>query len=151
MTSVSEVVMAALALHQVELEDIRQVKAGSRVVLRITVDGDGAAGRGLTLDEVADASHSVSQALDESGVMGDKAYVLEVGTRGVGAPLTKPAHWRRNIGRLVEVTVGGQTVTDRIVGADSTTVSLSGRTVPLAEITRAVVQVEMNRDDELED
>ncbi len=153
MASLRDVVEATLAQLQLDLEELTQAKAGSRTVLRITVDGDGAQGQGLSLDEVAAASRAISQALDDTGVMGERAYVLEVGTRGVDRPLTRPAHWRRNRGRLVEITrANGERTTARIIDSDAETVALSdGLTVPYSEITRAVVQVEMNRDDEEEE
>src|SRR5665647_3988133 len=93
-----------LADRGLELDDLVVVGAGSRSVLRISVDGDGPKGRGPLLDEVADATRAVSDALDESALTGTQSYVLEVSSRGVGAPLTKPVHWRRNTGRLVLVT-----------------------------------------------
>jgi ribosome maturation factor RimP len=77
--------------------------------------------------------------------MGEKAYVLEIGTRGVDAPLTKPAHWRRNIGRLVKVRMGdGEPTLDRIVSADDegAVMESTGR-ILYADVRKAVVQVEM--------
>src|SRR3712207_7985666 len=40
----------------------------------------------------------ISAALDSSDAVGDSAYTLEVSTRGIGRPLERPAHWRRNRG-----------------------------------------------------
>ena len=37
--------------------------------------------------------------------MGDFPYTLEVSSPGVDRPLTDPRHWRRAVGRLVQVTV----------------------------------------------
>jgi len=133
----------------IDLEEVRQTKAGSRTVVRITVDGDGGEGHGLSLDEVAEASQQISRALDDTNVMGDKPYVLEVGTRGVDRPLVTPAHWRRNTGRLVKVErSGGDPLTARIESADEQVVHLEGGlTLPYADVKRAIVQVEMNRED----
>ncbi len=153
MASLDDVVEEVLSRRHLELEGLSQAKAGSRTVLRITVDGDGPEGRGLTLDDVAEASREISQALDDSGAMGEKAYVLEVGTRGVDRPLTKPAQWRRNTGRLVKITgTEGEAVTARILGADDDAVHLStGQTLPFAQVAKAVVQVEMKREEEKEE
>jgi len=152
MAALNDLVESVLARRQIELEEITQTKAGSRTVVRITIDGDGAEGRGLTLDEVAEASQEISRALDDTGIMGEKAYYLEVGTRGVDRPLTKPAQYRRNAGRLVKITLAqGEPVVARIESATDDEVRLTtGMTVPFAEISRAVVQVEMKRD-EIED
>ncbi len=152
MASINDVIEGILEQRQIDCEELAQVKAGSRTVLRITVDGDGVSGRGLNLDEVAEVSQAISRALDDSGVMGERPYVLEVGTRGVDRPLTRPAQWRRNCGRLVAITrTTGDKLTARIDDADEETVRLAdGLTLPYAEITRAVVQVDMSRDEEEE-
>lgn len=149
MTSVKDVIESVAARHQIDIEEVAQTKAGSRLLLRIVVDGDGPDGRGLSLDDVAAVSRQISQALDDSNVMVDKAYVLEVGTRGVDRPLTKPAHWRRNIGRLVRITRRvGEPVTGRIESVTDQAVTLSdGLSLSYADVAKAQVQVEMNRDD----
>ncbi|MBI4899713.1 MAG: ribosome maturation factor RimP [Actinobacteria bacterium] len=133
-----------------ELDDLVVVGAGARSVLRITVDGDGPQGRGPLLDEVADATRAVSDALDASEETGSQPYVLEVSSRGVGAPLAKPAHWRRNLGRLVAVTLtDGTKLTGRITATsdDDATLVVDGspQTVSYGDVKRAVVQVELNR------
>ena len=92
----------------------------------------------------------MSAALDSSEVMGNAAYTLEVSSRGVSRPLERPAHWRRNRGRLVAVTtVDGNTILGRIVSADEKTVQLevdgASRGLALAEVSKALVQVELNR------
>ena len=153
MASLKDVVESVLVRRDIDLEEISQTKAGSRTVVRITIDADGAEGHGLTLDEVAAASQEISQALDDSAVMGERAYVLEVGTRGVDKPLTKPAHWRRNIGRLVKVTRrDGDPVVARIQAVGENDVRLSNDIViTFDQVAKAVVQVEMNRDEEKEE
>ncbi|MDR0284504.1 MAG: ribosome maturation factor RimP [Propionibacteriaceae bacterium] len=150
MPSVNDVVEPVLSCRGVELEELRQLKAGSRVVVRLTVDGDGASGRGLNLDEVAAVSQAVSAALDASDVMGDTPYVLEVGTRGVDRPLTKPAQWRRNRGRLIAVTLKtGELVTGRIADSDEVGVEVApDRRIAFTDVAKAQVQVEMNRGDD---
>ena len=108
-----------LAQFDLELEAVEVIPAGKRQLLRVVVDGDGATGTGPLLDDLAEASKALSAALDSSDAVGSTAYTLEVSTRGVGRPLERPAHWRRNRGRLVAVTTTeGATVTGRIVAAD---------------------------------
>jgi ribosome maturation factor RimP len=129
-----------------DVEAVELTPAGKRRILRIAVDGDD----GVTLDDVADATRTVSRVLDESDVMGEQPYTLEVTSRGVDRPLTLPRHWRRNADRLVRVTTtDGETVTGRIVGSsdDSATLDLDGarREVAYAEVAKALVQVEFNR------
>jgi ribosome maturation factor RimP len=139
-----------------DVEAVELTPAGKRRILRIAVDGDD----GVTLDDVADATRTVSQVLDESDVMGEQPYTLEVTSRGVDRPLTLPRHWRRNTSRLVKVTTSdGQTVTGRIVdsSAEAATLDVDGarHEIAYADVAKALVQVEFNRrtrsDDEGED
>jgi ribosome maturation factor RimP len=129
-----------------DVEAVELTPAGKRRILRIAVDGDD----GVTLDDVADATRTVSRVLDESDVMGEQPYTLEVTSRGVDRPLTLPRHWRRNVDRLVKVTTrDGQTVTGRIVDSseDAATLDIDGtrREVAYADVAKALVQVEFNR------
>jgi ribosome maturation factor RimP len=139
-----------LAQFDLELEAVEVIPAGKRSLLRVVVDGDGATGTGPLLDDLAEASKALSAALDSSDAVGSSAYTLEVSTRGIGRPLERPAHWRRNRGRLVNVTTSdGTSVTGRILGSDEQTVQLDvdGRlqSVALTDVTNALVQVELNR------
>lgn len=139
------VVAAALGDTGLDLEDIQLRKAGSRVLLRILVDRDG----GLTLDDAAEAARRISRGLDESGAMGERSYVLDVGSPGVDRPLTLLRHWQRNIGRLVRITAAEGALVARIDSAAGpapdqppSEVVVDGRMIPFAEVRRAVVQVE---------
>jgi ribosome maturation factor RimP len=139
-----------LAQFDLELEAVEVIPAGKRQLLRVVVDGDGATGTGPLLDELAEASKALSAALDSSDAVGSAAYTLEVSSRGVGRPLERPAHWRRNRGRLVSVTTtSGNSVVGRIVSADEGTVQLeidgSVRELALGDVGKALVQVELNR------
>src|SRR3954465_13368695 len=82
-----------------DLEAVDLTSAGKRRVLRVAIDKDG----GVTMDDIAAATREVSRLVDETGVMGEQAYTLEVSSPGVDRPLTLPRHWRRNAGRLVKV------------------------------------------------
>ena len=135
-----------------DVEAVEITPAGKRRVLRIAVDKDG----GVTLDDVADATRAVGDALDASDVMGEQPYTLEVTSRGVDRPLTLPRHWRRNAGRLVKVTmVEGGTTTARIGASDDEAVTLQTegknagepRRVTYPDIAKALVQIEFNRKD----
>jgi ribosome maturation factor RimP len=145
-----------------DLEDVTAQRAGSRQLLRVVVDGDG----GISLDDIAEVSQAVSEALDASDVMGEAPYDLEVTSPGVGRPLTLPRHWRRAAGRLVQVplTAGGE-LTGRVIEADDEGVVLElpgkkpgtageRRRLGYSELGRGKVQVEFNRPgtkDELDD
>ncbi|TDC00626.1 ribosome maturation factor RimP [Micromonospora fluostatini] len=151
-----------------DLEDLSVSRAGRRHVVRVIVDADG----GINLDAVAEVSRAVSAALDDAEAAGGDIvageYQLEVSSPGVDRPLTLPRHWRRNVGRLVKVTVrsvaavpgqraeqpaGDRQVTGRVVEADDERVVLetdAGRAeYGHAELGPGRVQVEFSRLDEI--
>ncbi|MDG4829663.1 ribosome maturation factor RimP [Solwaraspora sp. WMMD1047] len=136
-----------------DLEELTVSRAGRRHVVRVIIDGDGR----VSLDAVADASRAVSAALDKAeesdGDLIAGEYQLEVSSPGVDRPLTLPRHWRRNVGRLVKVTVrdaaGERPVVARVVAADDAgvTFDLAGGTVTWGhpELGPGRVQIEFNR------
>ncbi len=146
-----------------DLEELVVTPAGRRSVVRVVVDRD----QGVTLDDIAEVSRAVSEALDqEDDGMGRTPYVLEVTSPGVDRPLTEHRHWRRNVGRLVTVTVGpagaADEVTGRITSLDDSGVTLAveakgkpgakkrpptPRQVPWTQLGAGRVQVEFGRPD----
>ena len=155
-TRLAELIEPILAGHGLELDHLEITPIGKRRILKVTVDGDGPSGRGPLVDDIAAAARSLSDALDESAATGDAPYTLEVSSRGVSRPLTAPKHYRRNPGRLIKVTAAeGGSVTGRIVTVtdDAVTLDVDGETreVELATVTKAVVQIEMNRADDEEE
>lgn len=134
-----------VAQFGLDLDDLHLSKAGKRRVLEIVLDGDD----GVNLDQVAEVSRAVSEYLDSTEIMGEMAYLLEVGSRGVGRPLTKPIHWQRNKTRLVEVTGNSISATGRIVDFENPNVTLEvdgkNQVVDITTISRAMIEVEFNR------
>jgi ribosome maturation factor RimP len=131
-----------------DLEAVEVTPAGRRRLVRVAVDKDG----GVTMDEIAETTKTVSRLLDESDVMGEQPYTLEVTSPGVDRPLTLPRHWRRNRGRLVRAQLtDGREVTGRVKETSEERVELDtdegARTVQLADVATARVQVEFNRKD----
>jgi len=140
--------MDALGL---DLEAVDLTSAGKRRVLRVAIDKDG----GVTMDDIADATREVSRLLDDTDVMGQQAYTLEVSSPGVDRPLTLPRHWRRNVGRLVKVTFDeAEPVTGRLTGADdeSAVLDVEGaqgrvqRRIAFSEVKKAKVQIEFKKE-----
>jgi ribosome maturation factor RimP len=139
-----------VAAAELYLEDIQVRRHSGREVLRVLLDSDS----GVTMDEVAAASAAISTALDASGAMGQRPYVLDVGSPGVERPLVLLRHFRRNIGRLVRIRqTSGKVLQGRIVdaegpgaGAPPTTVTIDREgqqlRLPVSVIAQAVVQVE---------
>jgi ribosome maturation factor RimP len=140
------VITDPLAAVGLDVEAVELTAAGKRRMLRVAVDKDG----GVTLDDIAEATKEVSRVQDDSDVMGEQSYTLEVTSPGTDRPLTLPRHWRRNESRLVKVTlVDGETVTGRISGSDDerATLDVDGTTrdVAYADVAKAKIQIEFNR------
>ena len=165
-TAVQELLAGALDGSGVVLEEVSITPAGRRRVVRVVVDreldttGDVTETvDSLSLDEIAETTRTVSEVLDDSDVLGEQPYTLEVTSPGVSRPLTAPRHFQRNVGRLVTLAVrDGAPVTGRITraGADDLTLAIPaakktpGRdeTFPYAVLDRAEVQVEFSRKDD---
>ena len=73
-----EIVEPLAADHGVDLKDVEVTPAGRRRRVSVVVDADG----GVDLDRCAEVSRVVSAALDESEVMGETPYTLEVSSPG---------------------------------------------------------------------
>ncbi|MGH3421458.1 MAG: ribosome maturation factor RimP [Streptosporangiaceae bacterium] len=131
-----------------DLEAVRIAAAGRRRLLRIVVDADGGPG----LDDIAALSRSLSAELDNSGVMGEIAYTLEVSSPGVDRPLTAERHWRRAQGHLVRVPLAPEapgypdTVLGRVITArpDGVVLEIGGQRLEFGyqELGPGQVQVE---------
>lgn len=140
---VAEIAAPIAAARGADVEYVSIRRAGRRSVVVIAVDADG----GITLDDIADLTPDISEALDAADVMGETPYTLEVSSPGVHRPLTLPRHWRRAAGRLVRVQrADGSTLTGRVVSSDDSNAGLhvdgADVVVPYADVTKAVVQVE---------
>ena len=105
--------MRALGL---DLEAVDLSSAGKRRVLRVAVDKDG----GVTMDDIAEATREVSRVLDESDLMGQQAYTLEVSSRGVDRPAhpAAPLAPQRRPPRQGTSLTGRDPVTGRLPAAD---------------------------------
>ncbi len=130
-----------------DLEAVELTSAGKRRVLRVAIDKDG----GVTMDDIADATRQVSRVLDETDVMGQQAYTLEVSSPGVDRPLTLPRHWRRNTGRLVKVKLReGEPTTGRIRVTDDAGAVLdvdgTERRLEYADVQKAKIQIEFKKE-----
>lgn len=144
--------------------DVTVSPAGKRRLVRVLVDSDlrtldpadtTSAVEPVSLDAVAEATRAVDDALEQADVMGAAPFVLEVSSPGVGRPLTTRDHFRRNVGRLVEVHQGDAVTIGRVreVGADTMTLEVPATkrapatrvTVELGGGVRGSVQVEFKR------
>ena len=129
-----------------DLEEVYLAPVGRRVLVRVVVDRDG----GVSLDERAGLNSPISAVLDDDEAMADRSYTLEVTSPGVDRPLTASRHWRRNVGRLVDVIrPDGTTLTGRIVdaGEGDAVLDVDGerKQVPYSAVRRAKVRVELTK------
>jgi Uncharacterized protein conserved in bacteria len=147
-----------VSAKELDLEEIEVSRAGRRGVLRVVVDSDD----GVELDTCAELSRTISAALDETDVMGEGEYVLEVSSPGADRPLTEHRHYVRATGRLARlVLTGGTELVARVIAVDDEGLDLevpgvkgrkpTSRRVAFAEIAKARVELEFNRKDKKEE
>jgi len=151
--------------HGLVLEDITLRPAGKQQLMQITVDLPKGTDS-VNLDQLGEVTDTISKALDVDSVYANAApYELEVSSPGLSRPLTVPRHWARALGRMVNITLtDGSKLYGRIceVGEDEVQLAVhhapakkgmkekvdDPRPFALAEIRKAVVDVEFNRTDE---
>ena len=149
---ISELITPALHKAGYFLEDVNLVNPGQHRIVTVIVDGEA----GLNLDQVTVASKLVSELLDEASFMGETPFTLEVTSPGIDRPLTLPRHFAKNVDRLLKVTkTDGLVITGRIRSNSENDVTLEVTekkevkevVIALAEIKRAMVEIEFNRKD----
>jgi len=150
---ISELITPAVSDQGFYLEDVHVATPGSHRIVTCIVDGDAS----LNLDQVTSVSRIISELLDEAAFMGETPFTLEVTSPGVDRPLTQPRHFAKNVDRLLKIIkLDGSEVTGRILSNTDLDVTLivsvkketTEQAVPLAEIKRAVVEIEFNRKDD---
>jgi ribosome maturation factor RimP len=129
-----------------DLEAVELSRSGSRRLLRIAVDADG----GVPIDSITAATRELSKALDSSDAMGEQPYTLEVTSRGLDRPLTRPRHWRRNVGHLVDVELtDGSRLRGRISATDDdgadVTVDGQRRRIAFGDVATARIEPELTK------
>lgn len=147
---ISELITPALHEAGYFLEEVNLVTPGQHRIVTVIVDGESA----LNLDQVTEASKIVSALMDEAAFMGEAPFTLEVTSPGIDRPLTLPRHFAKNISRLLKVTKNdGTTVEGRLISSSDSDITVAVTTkketndvvVPIANIKRAVVEIEFNR------
>lgn len=151
---VLELLGAEFARAGYEIEDV-VIDTRARPA-RITVIADGDIP--LDLDTIAVLSRSASALLEDLEGVEDvegraASYVLEVSSPGVERPLTSEKHLRRARGRKVRLELAdGSELTGRVGQVHADTLALivkqgtgwTVRAIPLATVTKGVVQVEFS-------
>ena len=148
-TQVIELLGGEFARAGFEIEDVVIDTRARPPRISVIADGD----EPLDLDTIASLSRSASALLDGLDSVRDR-YVLEVSSPGVDRPLTSAKHFRRARGRKVELTLSdGSQLTGRVGETRDDALALvvrqgrewAARRISLAEIVKAVVQVEFSQ------
>ena len=82
----------------IELYDLEFVKESGTRILRLYIDKD----EGVSLTDCENVSRAVESVLDIHDPIPD-AYRLQVGSPGIERKLTKPAHYKKSVGKKVSL------------------------------------------------
>ncbi|KAA1251095.1 ribosome maturation factor RimP [Mycobacterium simiae] len=153
-TQVTELLGGEFGRAGYEIEDVVIDTRARPPRITVIADGDTAP----DLDTVAALSRSASALLDSLNIIRG-SYVLEVSSPGVERPLTSEKHFRRARGRKIDLALSdGSQLSGRVGEVRGDTLTLvvrqhrdfAVRQIPLAEIAKAVVQVEFSPPDPAE-
>jgi ribosome maturation factor RimP len=98
-----------LASGQFVVDVISSSRQGPKKVL-VVVDAD----QGINIDECAAISRRLSKALDDSGLLVEDNYLLEVSTPGLDQPLKLKRQYAKNIGRNLKLKLHDRTIEGRL-------------------------------------
>jgi ribosome maturation factor RimP len=154
--SITDLISPAVTEAGFYLEEVLIASPGSHRTVTCVVDGP----TPLNLDQVTVVSRIISELLDADDFMGETPFTLEVTSPGVDRPLTEVRHWTKNLTRLIKTTLNdGTIITGRLTEFDETNATLveniKGRiknhTVAFSDVKRAVVEIEFNRKDAIDE
>lgn len=97
--NIKEIITEKLAECGYELFDLKFFQAGSRGVLRITIDSQA----GVTIADCEKASKELSLMLDVEDFSSTRPYTLEISSPGIDRQLKTERDFRRTVGRFVVV------------------------------------------------
>lgn len=136
--------LSAAGFH---LESVKAVAAGQRRTLTVVVDLDESSTEPMSMDKIAESTQIVGEALDAVEVFRDKPYQLEVTSPGATRRLECPRHFRRVLGRRLEVSTKKESFKLDLEEVDDDTISgtdparREARTIGLDDIVSAQVEL----------
>lgn len=154
--SITDLISPAVTEAGFYLEEVQIASPGSHRTVTCVVDGP----TPLDLDQVTVVSRVISELLDSADFMGETPFTLEVTSPGVDRPLTEVRHWTKNLTRLIKTTLNdGTVIIGRLTEFNETSATLveniKGRikthSVAFSDIKRAVVEIEFNRKDAIDE
>ena len=136
---ISDAIRPAIEATGNYLEELTITSAGKVKILTVIVDSESH----LNLDQVTAVTKSISEIVEALPALGDTPFTLEVTSPGLDRPLTKPRHWRKNLNRLVKITMtSGALIEGRIVEVTESTAMVGSEIVSFEDIKRATLEIE---------
>jgi ribosome maturation factor RimP len=131
-TTFTEVIKPIVESSGYFLEEIT-LAGGSPKVLTVVIDSVDA----LTLDQVTVVTKEISAAL------ADTPHTLEVTSPGIERPLILARHWRKNLGRLVKISLhDGSLLSGRIREVSETAATIDDNSIEYSTIKTALIEIE---------
>lgn len=144
---IKELLREPLADSGYYLESVKAVAAGQRRALTVVVDLDETSTEPMSMERISESSRIVGDTLDEVEIFRDKPYQLEVTSPGATRNLEVPRHFKRVLGRRLEITTKRESFKldleevgeTSITGTDPT--SKEKRSISLDDIVKAQVEL----------
>jgi len=148
-TALYSLVSPIVRTSGLELVEIQYHRGGrGRSIVKIFIDKK----EGVTIDDCERLSRQVEAEMDVEDII-PGSYILEVSSPGLDRPFRRLEDYRKNIGRLVEVSTyvpinKGRFFVGRIkkVGEDAITLTLENGeefTIPVSRIAKANLRIEI--------
>lgn len=100
---ITQLLQAPLETAGFHLESVKATAAGARRALTVVIDLDESSTEAMSMEKIAESTRIVSDTLEEVEVFRDKPYQLEVTSPGATRALEVPRHFRRVLGRRLEI------------------------------------------------
>lgn len=144
---IKELLREPLAASGYYLESVKAVAAGQRRALTVVVDLDETSTEPMSMERISESSRIVGDTLDEVEIFRDKPYQLEVTSPGATRNLEVPRHFKRVLGRRLEITTKRESFKldleevweTSITGTDPA--SKEKRSISLDDIVKAQVEL----------
>jgi ribosome maturation factor RimP len=94
---------------QFVVDVIVTAKKGPKKIL-VFIDGD----EGVNIDDCAQLNRALSKILDETALVEDESYLLEVSTHGLDQPLKLTRQYSKNIGRKLKIQLADKVVEGKL-------------------------------------
>lgn len=139
-------VAGASGIELVEIQYHR--RKGGRSMLRVFIDKEG----GVTIDDCARLSREIEAEIVVEDII-PESYILEVSSPGLDRPLRRIEDYRKNIGKLANISTFSSVMnrrffTGRINNVEDDTITLTLENgeesrIPFAQISKANLKVEI--------